>query len=169
MAGLYRDVLIQCFERRCMTYTPGNSPGFEAETGNVGLHYHTWRTVEIPAEATPTAAVAVVIEAPSGPIWNAIPREFLLFAGAEPIEIREPVSAALEHPAEAASPADIVNGYRDALVADGWQVVVAGPLEDGSMVVDARDGSVCRAQVRAMPIGGVVRITVLYGAGCPRP
>jgi hypothetical protein len=31
VAGDYRDVLIQCFERRCLTYTPGNSPGFETE------------------------------------------------------------------------------------------------------------------------------------------
>lgn len=54
VAGLYRDVLIQCFERRCLTYTPGNSPGFETEAGNVGRHYHYWRYVEIPNQATPT-------------------------------------------------------------------------------------------------------------------
>jgi hypothetical protein len=31
--------LLQCFERRCLTYTPGNPPGFEVEAGNVGRHY----------------------------------------------------------------------------------------------------------------------------------
>ncbi|HUG13413.1 MAG TPA: choice-of-anchor Q domain-containing protein [Thermomicrobiales bacterium] len=38
-----RDVLIQCFERRCLTYTPGNPDGFVVEAGNVGQHYYLWR------------------------------------------------------------------------------------------------------------------------------
>jgi hypothetical protein len=48
VGGVYRDVLIQCFERRCLTYTPGNSPGFEVEAGNIGLHYYIWRYGELP-------------------------------------------------------------------------------------------------------------------------
>ncbi|RIK36465.1 MAG: hypothetical protein DCC58_19215 [Chloroflexi bacterium] len=55
VADELRVVLIQCFERRCMTWTPGNSPGFETEAGNVGLHYHYWRYVLIPDEGNPTA------------------------------------------------------------------------------------------------------------------
>jgi sugar lactone lactonase YvrE len=43
VAGTYRNVLMQCFERRCLTYTPGNPAGFETEAGNVGQHYHDWR------------------------------------------------------------------------------------------------------------------------------
>jgi hypothetical protein len=43
VGGTPRPVLMQCFERRCLTYTPGNPPGFETEAGNVGQHYHTWR------------------------------------------------------------------------------------------------------------------------------
>ena len=38
-----RDVLVQCFERRCLTYTPGNPAGFIVEAGNVGQHYYEWR------------------------------------------------------------------------------------------------------------------------------
>lgn len=37
------DVLWQCFERRCLTYTPDNPEGWEVESGNVGLHYEMWR------------------------------------------------------------------------------------------------------------------------------
>ncbi|HEX5165152.1 MAG TPA: hypothetical protein VFV93_07145, partial [Thermomicrobiales bacterium] len=37
------DVLLQCFERRCLTYTPGNEPGWQVEAGNVGQHYYRWR------------------------------------------------------------------------------------------------------------------------------
>jgi hypothetical protein len=43
VAGTYRLVLMQCFERRCLTYTPGNPAGFVVEAGNVGQHYHHWR------------------------------------------------------------------------------------------------------------------------------
>jgi hypothetical protein len=41
--GAEQDVLLQCFERRCLTYTPGNAPGWRVEAGNVGQHYYFWR------------------------------------------------------------------------------------------------------------------------------
>lgn len=41
--GAPRDVLVQCFERRCLTWTPGNPIGWEVETGNIGQHYFSWR------------------------------------------------------------------------------------------------------------------------------
>lgn len=43
LAGEPTDVLIQCFERRCLTYTPNNPPAWQVEAGNVGRHYFTWR------------------------------------------------------------------------------------------------------------------------------
>lgn len=43
VAGEPRNVLVQAFERRVLTYTPGNPEGFEVEAGNVGLHYYHWR------------------------------------------------------------------------------------------------------------------------------
>jgi hypothetical protein len=43
VGGAQRDVLLQCFERRCLTYTPGNPEGFVVEAGNIGLHYFNWR------------------------------------------------------------------------------------------------------------------------------
>jgi hypothetical protein len=43
VGGVERDVLMQCFERRCLTFTPSNPQGWKVEAGNVGLHYHTWR------------------------------------------------------------------------------------------------------------------------------
>ncbi len=48
VGGIERDVLIQCFERRCLTYTPGNPEGWRVETGNIGRHYHAWRYAERP-------------------------------------------------------------------------------------------------------------------------
>jgi hypothetical protein len=41
--GVVQDVLVQCFERRCLTYTPDNPAGWEVEQGNIGMHYFRWR------------------------------------------------------------------------------------------------------------------------------
>ena len=43
VAGQQKDVLIQAFERRVLTYNPTNPTGFQVEMGNVGLHYFDWR------------------------------------------------------------------------------------------------------------------------------
>lgn len=43
VGGQVKDVLIQCFERRCLTYTPSNPAGWKVEMGNVGRHYYEWR------------------------------------------------------------------------------------------------------------------------------
>jgi hypothetical protein len=48
--GVARDVLVQCFERRCLTYTPENPEGWEIESGNVGMHYFLWRYGTPPGE-----------------------------------------------------------------------------------------------------------------------
>jgi thermitase len=50
VAGQVRDVLMQCFERRCMTYTPDNDPAWRVEMGNVGQHYYAWRYEMEPEE-----------------------------------------------------------------------------------------------------------------------
>lgn len=38
-----KDVLMQAFERRVLTYTPANKPQWRVEMGNVGQHYLRWR------------------------------------------------------------------------------------------------------------------------------
>lgn len=43
VGGVERDVLVQLFERRVLTYTPDNPAAFRVEMGNVGLHYYSWR------------------------------------------------------------------------------------------------------------------------------
>ena len=48
LKGVPTDVLMQCFERRCLTWTPTNPEGWKAEAGNVGLHYYLWRYGKLP-------------------------------------------------------------------------------------------------------------------------
>ncbi|OJV94836.1 MAG: hypothetical protein BGO39_34270 [Chloroflexi bacterium 54-19] len=43
VGGVEKDVLVQAFERRVLTYTPDNPAAFQVEMGNVGSHYHLWR------------------------------------------------------------------------------------------------------------------------------
>ncbi|HYI14570.1 MAG TPA: PQQ-dependent sugar dehydrogenase [Thermomicrobiales bacterium] len=43
VGGTEQFVLVQCFERRCLTYTPNNAEGWKVECGNVGQHYYQWR------------------------------------------------------------------------------------------------------------------------------
>lgn len=43
VGGVPRQVLVQAFERRVLTYTPSNPDPFKVEMGNVGQHYVAWR------------------------------------------------------------------------------------------------------------------------------
>lgn len=43
VGGVPKQVLIQIFERRVLTYTPENPDGWRVEAGNVGQHYYSWR------------------------------------------------------------------------------------------------------------------------------
>ena len=47
VGGVPRDVLIQPFERRVLTYSPDNPRGWQVEQGNVGRHYYQWRYSEV--------------------------------------------------------------------------------------------------------------------------
>jgi hypothetical protein len=43
IGGVQRDVLVQLFQRRVLTYTPDAPPNWQVEMGNVGQHYYRWR------------------------------------------------------------------------------------------------------------------------------
>jgi hypothetical protein len=53
ISGVPRDVLLQCFQRRCLTYTPDNPKKWRVETTNVGLHYFQWRYESAPPGRVP--------------------------------------------------------------------------------------------------------------------
>jgi hypothetical protein len=43
VAGVQRQVMVQVFERRVLTYTATNPAAFQVEMGNVGSQYYQWR------------------------------------------------------------------------------------------------------------------------------
>ncbi len=47
VGGVQKQVLVQVFERRVLTYTPSNDQGWQVEAGNVGQHYYTWRYTQL--------------------------------------------------------------------------------------------------------------------------
>lgn len=60
--GGMRDVLIQCFERRCLTYTPSNPPAFQVELANTGLQYYAWRYPQNADRVAPQITELVVTD-----------------------------------------------------------------------------------------------------------
>lgn len=67
VAGTEKDVLSQCFERRCLTYTPDNPDGWKVEAGNVGRHYYEWRYEQW--DGDPPAAGDVMLQSNLG-TWS---------------------------------------------------------------------------------------------------
>jgi hypothetical protein len=43
VGGQDKDIMVQIFERRVLTYTPSNPAQYQVEMGNVGQHYFQWR------------------------------------------------------------------------------------------------------------------------------
>jgi hypothetical protein len=64
LRGDTQDILVQCFERRCLTYAPNNPVEWQVESGNVGLHYHQWRYTQIGEPLPPPAGpeLSLVLE-----------------------------------------------------------------------------------------------------------
>jgi hypothetical protein len=63
VGGTPTQVLWQCFERRCLTWTPTNPAGWQVEAGNVGLHYYRWRYGEDrPAASTASVTFNIVYQ-----------------------------------------------------------------------------------------------------------
>ncbi|HUZ03491.1 MAG TPA: family 16 glycoside hydrolase [Thermomicrobiaceae bacterium] len=64
VGGVSRQVLVQVFERRVLTYTPSNPSGWQVESGNVGLQYEQWRYQQL--QQTPETQTALAsIPAPT--------------------------------------------------------------------------------------------------------
>ncbi|MDQ2785260.1 MAG: hypothetical protein M3Y58_09695 [Chloroflexota bacterium] len=83
VAGTARQVLMQAFERRVLTYTPGNPTGFAVEAGNVGAHYYQWRyQSKQPTVVDPTAAVGPI------QVMNVLAGKYNLTPGDVPVRFQ---------------------------------------------------------------------------------
>ncbi len=69
VGGQQKDVLMQGFERRVLTYTPSNPDGFKVEYGNIGRAYAQWRGTNgsAPAPSAPAGSATPVPSATTAP------------------------------------------------------------------------------------------------------
>lgn len=63
--GEPRQVMVQAFERRLLTFNPANEETWQVEAGNAGLHYRAWRELSMPDDE---ALHALAYEVPYGEV-----------------------------------------------------------------------------------------------------
>ncbi len=131
----------------------------------------TASTSRTTASATPPTAATLVppttTQTAWGRIWDALPDAFPVYPGANPTDTGEgPASAVVDVPATTAK---TVAWYDAALVKAGYSIeALAGPLEDGSTVIDAVGlHPTCRVQASIAPHGSRSIATILMAADCP--
>jgi hypothetical protein len=124
-----------------------------------------------PELSNATAAVqAEQTDTDWGRIWDGLPEAFPVFPGATPAD---------DAASEVASATFALEGA-DARGVAGWMQTeleramyatesLNGPLEDGSFVLESTGPSDCRIQVAIAPLGGLMTVSVRYGAACPAP
>ena len=102
-----------------------------------------------------------------GRIWDAIPASFPQPPDAQPATDTGDGPSSAQLQVGSGTRDEIARLYLDALRDAGYSVGRDGPLEDGSVVVSATDGYLCRIQVTVRPVAAASIVTVRYGAGCP--
>lgn len=140
----------------------------------------TSRTTAPPSAATTDVAVAST-DAPAGAgqvdqtdtgwgrIWDSLPKGFPRYAGSVGSEegATGPASATLA--VQGTDPQAVATFYQGALSSEQYTTDgLSGPLEDGGYVLDMTGpAGGCKVQVTATPTGGLITVTILYGAACP--
>lgn len=124
-----------------------------------------------PSAGTSSPPLAGQTDTAWGRIWDSLPAGFPTYPGATPAEEAStgPASAVLA--VQGADPRTIAGWIQSKLEQATYSTkALNGPLEDGGYVLDSTGTAPgCRVQVSIAPLGGLTTVTVLYGAGCPRP
>jgi len=105
-----------------------------------------------------------------GRIWDELPEAFPVYPGAAPADeaATELVSAAFA--LESADPRTVATWMQTELERAAYRTeALNGPFEDGSFVLELNGSTECRIEVVVAPLGGLVTVTVRYGAACPSP
>jgi hypothetical protein len=145
----------------------GPTPSTQAPAGSLGSS--TGLTPVPGGPASPVVGATIgpptTTETEFGTIFDALPPSFPKLLGQEPAETGAgPTSGSF---AANMSVADARKIIEVSLVAQGWTVAVGSPLEDGTVVLEAKGTVGCKTEVRFTPRSGTVMMSVLYGAACP--
>ena len=147
---------------------PGDdSPTPAATIAEVSPEPTPEETPEATASATPAPEIGQT-DTEWGRIWDALPTDFPRYPGGTAADDAgpEPVSAA--YAIAQGDAAQIADWMQTSLELATYSTEgLSGPFEDDSYVLDSVGEDDCRIQTRVAPQGGLILITVLYGAGCP--
>ena len=119
--------------------------------------------------STPSQSVTSKTETAFGRIWDALPDDFPTssLSALTPVEPDEPASAAFD---ASGSAQDVAVAMQNVLERATFSTLsMSGPFEDGSLVIESVGATTteCRVRTTVAPLGGMTRVTILYGAECP--
>jgi hypothetical protein len=121
-----------------------------------------------PSSGTPSGSEAVTqTDTPWGRIWDQVPAGFPRFPASTPAADASAAPSSARFAVQGGDPEEIAAWLQSALKTARFSTDVYGPLEDGSVTIDAVGDGQCRAQTTINPLGDMTFITVLYGASCP--
>ncbi len=156
VGGAPTAVMLQLYERRVLTYTPTNPPGFQVEMGNIGQHYFQYRYLSADAPLISDAAgagTAAPGKAPS-PATGRRATTVPTITGDGPVRI----VALVAHPADGATD---LNGETVTIRNDGLATVDISRWT----LADAGGKNLLTFPSLLLPPGGVV--VVHSGRGSP--
>lgn len=106
-----------------------------------------------------------------GRIWDTVPAGFPIYPGARPAEEAATGAVSATFAVQGADPRTIATWLQTELERATYRTeALNGPREDGSFVLESIGAAPdCRVEVAVVPLGGLVTVTVRYGAACPNP
>jgi hypothetical protein len=121
-----------------------------------------------PPASAPASAGTGQTDTEWGVIWDGVPEGFPRYTGARDADdaTAQPVSDA--YVVEGGDPAEMAAWLQAAMEGATYSTEgLSGPLEGGDFVLDSVGDEGCRIQTSIVPQGGLVLVTVRYGADCP--
>jgi hypothetical protein len=105
-----------------------------------------------------------------GRIWDELPEAFPIYPGATPADDASTERVSGTFALEDAEARAVATWMQTELERAAYRTeALNGPFEDGSYVLELIGASDCRIEVAAGPLGGLVTVSVRYGAACPAP
>lgn len=123
--------------------------------------------------ATPTATTTQTTtqtDTEWGRIWDAVPRGYPRYPGSTSAGDAGPGPVSLAYVVGGVDADAIATWMQTAMETATYSTeALSGPLEDGQFVLDSVGDDGCRIETTIAPAGGLILVTVRYGAACPAP
>lgn len=122
-------------------------------------------------ETNPSATTAVTqTDTEWGRIWDALPAGFPRYAGSATVDDMGPDPVSAVYAITGTDAAGVATWAQTAMETATYSTeALSGPLEDGQYILDSVGDDGCRIETAIAPQGGMILVTVRYGAACPAP